>query len=257
MREILFVDDESNVLDGLRRMLRPMRRDWSMNFVDSGEAALEHISHEGCDVIVSDMRMPGMDGVELLGTVGQECPKAVRIALSGHAEMEMLLESVCAAHQYLAKPCDDETLKATIERACALRDLLSDERLTGLVTQLDSLPSLPTLYTEVTEELARSDSSLARAGEIIGKDVAMSAKVLQLVNSAFFGLRWPCRHSGPGGNRPRDGRLAWSGSQYQGLLRVRRSSQRARHRGTVETQLSYRRACSGHCQSRESEFENP
>ncbi|VAX16399.1 hypothetical protein MNBD_NITROSPINAE01-1578 [hydrothermal vent metagenome] len=185
---ILFVDDERDVLDGLKRMLRDMRKEWEMSFAESGEDALEFLANTPCDVVVSDMRMPGMDGPQLLSEVLKRHPNIVRIVLSGHSDKEMILKSVGAAHQYLAKPCDAETLKAVVEQACALRDLLADDSLQGVVSQLASLPSLPTLYFELIEELKSPDSSMNRIGKIISKDVSMSAKILQLVNSAFFGM---------------------------------------------------------------------
>jgi HD-like signal output (HDOD) protein len=188
MKQIIFVDDEPNVLAGLRRMLRPLRHEWSMDFVEDPLQALTRLASHHYDVIVSDIRMPGLDGVELLKMVKARYPNAIRIALSGHADMEMCLESARAAHQYLSKPCDSDSLKSTIDRAFSLQDLLTNERLVSLVSGLDSLPSLPHLYTEILDELGSSNGTMKRVGEIISKDVAMTAKVLQMVNSAFFGL---------------------------------------------------------------------
>lgn len=189
MVSILFVDDESLVLSGLRRMLRPMRHEWEMNFVESGKEALEWLESNPCDVVVSDMRMPQMDGAKLLGEIREKYPRIIRLALSGHSEMQLLLESVRATHQFLAKPCDAETLKSTIERAIALRELLEDGKLSTLISQIDSLPSLPSLYMEIMNEISSSDSSMVRVGDIISHDVGMTAKILQIVNSAFFGLK--------------------------------------------------------------------
>jgi HD-like signal output (HDOD) protein len=100
----------------------------------------------------------------------------------------MILRSVGATHQFLAKPCDAETLKHTITRACMLRELLANEHLKQLVAGLRTLPSLPTLYLEVIEVAQAPDGSLEHIGKIVERDVGMSAKILQLVNSAFFGL---------------------------------------------------------------------
>ncbi|MCK4546250.1 MAG: HDOD domain-containing protein [Candidatus Eisenbacteria sp.] len=190
-RRILFVDDEPNVLEGLRRMLRPMRREWDMLFTEGGEQALDILGSEPCDVVVSDMRMPGMDGARLLSRVAREYPRTVRIVLSGHSDKELIMESVRTAHQYLSKPCNADVLKATVARACALRDLLENESLKGIVSRMDTLPSLPSLYAELMEELQSPEASTRRVGEIVSRDVGMSAKILQMVNSAFFGL---CEH---------------------------------------------------------------
>ena len=189
MNRILFIDDEPNVLDGLRRMLRPMRKEWEMTFAPGGEEALAALAEKHFDVVVSDMRMPGMDGAQLLSEVKRRYPQIVRIVLSGHSEQEMVLRSIGPAHQYLAKPCDPERLRDVITRACALRDLLVEDSLRKLVSQMSTIPSLPQTYTEIIEELQSPDASIKRIGQIVSKDVGMTAKVLQLVNSAFFGLR--------------------------------------------------------------------
>jgi HD-like signal output (HDOD) protein len=196
MKRVLFVDDDSNVLQGLRRTLRGMRHEWEMRFVEEGREALRILSEGPYDVVVSDMRMPGMDGAELLEEVMRRHPHIVRIILSGHSDHELIMKSVRPAHQYLSKPCDAETLKSAVSRAFALRDLLTNESLKQAVSRIDALPSLPSLYQEIVAELKSSDSSLQKVGEIISKDVGMTAKILQLVNSAFFGL--PRQVANPG-----------------------------------------------------------
>lgn len=188
---ILFVDDEPKVLAGLRRMLHTMRDEWDMEFVTSGPEALAAIEKRPFDVVVSDMRMPGMDGAELLNEVRTRCPTAVRLILSGHSDREMTLKSLGPTHQFLAKPCDAEALKETVSRACMLRDLLADQRLAGVVARTRTLPSLPELYAKLIQVLESPEGSLREVAEIISSDVGMAAKVLQLVNSAFFGLRHP------------------------------------------------------------------
>lgn len=187
-RKILFVDDEPNVLQGLKRMLRGMRNEWDMVFAESGEEALRILEGDAFEVVVTDMRMPGMHGAELLKKIQKKFPEIVRIVLSGHSDQELILKSVRTAHQYLSKPCDAETLKNTMSRACALRELLQDETLKQVVSNIDTLPSLPKLYQEIMEELQSEDASMDRIAEIISRDVGMSAKILQMVNSAFFAL---------------------------------------------------------------------
>jgi len=188
MKKILFVDDEPSVLQGLQRMLYGMRGEWDTSFAGSGPEALDLLERERFDVIVSDMRMPGMDGAELLAEVRERYPHIVRIVLSGYSDQETILRSVAAAHQYLSKPCDVATLKSTISRACSLRALLSNESIQRCISTLKSLPSLPALYTTLLEELRSSSCSIARVGEVMSSDMGMAAKVLQLVNSAFFGV---------------------------------------------------------------------
>jgi len=140
------------------------------------------------DVIVSDMRMPEMDGATLLGIVKDEHPRTVRIVLSGHSEMEATLRTLAVAHQFLHKPCDAYTLEKTVERACDLQLLTGDEGIRKVVGSLQRLPSLPTVYAALQRSLADEKSGAKDVARIIEQDIGMSAKVLQLVNSAFFGL---------------------------------------------------------------------
>jgi HD-like signal output (HDOD) protein len=191
MKQLLFVDDEPKVLDGLKRSLRPMREEWNMSFVASGAEALQALEQAPFDVIVSDMRMPVMDGAQLLNEVRQRFPQVVRIVLSGHSDIELVYQSIAATHQYLDKPCETELLKATVMRACALRDLLGSDSLRQLVTGMQQIPSQPTLYAEIRKEAESKTASIKAIGAIISKDMGMTAKILQLVNSAYFGLRGP------------------------------------------------------------------
>lgn len=187
-KSILFVDDEPNILSGLKRTLRSLRDDKELHFVEGGPAALEFLAAQAVDVIVSDMRMPGMDGAKLLTIIQQEYPHIIRIMLTGQADEESILRTVGIVHQFIAKPSDPETLKQVLERACALQDILQNEHLQSLVASVGTLPSLPSLYARLQRKLKEPDSSLAEIGEIIAQDLAMSAKVLQLVNSPFFGF---------------------------------------------------------------------
>ena len=187
-RRILFVDDEPMVLNGLQRTLRKMRRDWDMTFAASGREALDVLGKKPMDVIVSDLRMPEMDGGRLLAEVKKQHPHVVRIILSGQLDQEMTLKSVQLAHQSLSKPCDAEVLKHTLAKLFALRDFLSDESIKSIISQIESLPSMPSIYTEIVTEMQSEDPAIKKVGEIISKDLSMTAKILQMVNSAFFGL---------------------------------------------------------------------
>jgi putative nucleotidyltransferase with HDIG domain len=187
-KRILFVDDEPMVLKGLQRTLRKMRNEWDMAFTASGKEALDILGQQPMDVIVSDLKMPEMDGMQLLTEVRAQYPQVVRIILSGHLEHEMTLRSVQYAHQNLSKPCDAKILKQTLAKLFALRDILADESVKKIVSQIESLPSLPSIYSEIIEEMHSEDPSIKKVGEIIGKDLSMTAKILQVVNSVFFGL---------------------------------------------------------------------
>jgi putative nucleotidyltransferase with HDIG domain len=187
LKRILFVDDEPNILEGLQDLLRKYRREMEMVFASGGEAALNELRSRPFDVVVSDMRMPQMDGATFLQKVKDEYPDVIRIVLSGHAERSAVFNALPVSHQFLSKPCDAETLCRVIERSCRLRAVLLDESLRKQIGDIDKLPSLPRVYQELMEAMASPDVSGATIARIIEQDSAMSAKVLQLVNSACFG----------------------------------------------------------------------
>jgi putative nucleotidyltransferase with HDIG domain len=188
MKRILFVDDEPKILEGLQRTLRAQRHEWEVAFASSGDTALTMLAAAPFDVVVSDMRMPGMDGAALLETVRQQYPNILRIILSGYTEMEASLRAVPVAHQFLLKPCDPDTLRDAIERATSLVAVLNSKMMASLVGSMQELPSLPRTYMELRKALADPETPIDRVVRIVEKDVAISAKILQLVNSAFFGL---------------------------------------------------------------------
>jgi len=188
-KRLLFVDDEPMVLDGLRRALWSMRGEWEMKFVSNGVAALEVLDREPFDAIVSDMRMPLMDGVQLLEKVKERHGGLLRIVLSGQSSKEAVLRSVAPAHQFLSKPCNLQELKDRLNQAFSSRDLLSNQALASIVSRMRSIPSLPALYNDLTTALQSESTSLGQIEEIISKDVGMAAKILQLANSAFIAVR--------------------------------------------------------------------
>ena len=187
-RQILFVDDEPEYLTLLQGILQPTEPGWDMKFANGGIEALEMMSRSRFDVVVTDMCMPEMDGAELLQEIMRRSPQTMRIIVSGRLDRENILRLTIPTHQCLAKPIDPEHLKHTLRRICALRDLLANETLRRLVTQLSLLPTVPTIYLELVRELQVTSPSLERATAVISRDPAMTAKILQLVNSAFFGL---------------------------------------------------------------------
>lgn len=187
-RRILFVDDDPNILSGIRRSLRSMRDAFDLHFAESGRDALEMMGGSPFDVVVSDMRMPGMDGAEFLEKVQELYPCTIRIMLTGQADQNSILRTVGVVHQFLEKPSTPDILKSVLIRASALYGLLADDKMKGVVSQIESLPSLPDIYARLQRAMVTPDVSVDQVAAIIEQDMAMSAKVLQLVNSAFFGL---------------------------------------------------------------------
>jgi HD-like signal output (HDOD) protein len=188
LKRILFVDDDANVLTGLRNVLRTKRREWDMVFAIGPEEALANLAKGSFDVVVSDMRMPRMDGATLLGKVKEMQPWAVRMILSGQTELESAMKSVFVAHMFLSKPCDPALLQSVVDRACRLNAILCSDELRATAGKVQMLPTAPKTYVALNGALAVPTCSVAAIVQIIERDVGLSAKLLQLVNSAFFGL---------------------------------------------------------------------
>src|SRR5262245_56056772 len=112
-KRILFVDDDPAVLTALANVLRRDRDRWDMVFAVGGEAGLDELRKAAFDAVVSDMRMPGLDGAQLFETVARESPATVRIMLSG-SDCEDALTHV---DELLSKPCSARRLRETLDRA--------------------------------------------------------------------------------------------------------------------------------------------
>lgn len=185
---ILFVDDEQAILDSIHRAFRKYKSEWNLYFVDNAKSALEYCAKNSVDVVVTDMCMPEMDGAELLQKLRKDFPDTIRIVLTGHADQDMILRTVMSAHQYLTKPYQNDLLKSQIGESLKLRQLL-DGDIREIVSNTHHLPSLPSLYQEILTCLESKSVSLEQITDIIIKDIAMSAKILHIINSAFFGMR--------------------------------------------------------------------
>jgi HD-like signal output (HDOD) protein len=188
LKRILFVDDESKILDGLRRMMYAERKRWNTQFAQGGEAALRAFEESSFDVVVSDMRMPSMDGATLLSQIRDRYPGTARIILSGYSEGSLTSRTLSVAHRFLAKPCNVAELRSALECVFALQEVLAVPEIRAVVSGIGELPSLSSTYISLTQAVKDPNSSIHHVAEIIAHDLAMSAKVLQLVNSAFYGL---------------------------------------------------------------------
>src|SRR5689334_11486068 len=190
-KRILFVDDDPAILTGLQNLLFRDRKRWDMVFALGGEAALDEIRKEPFDIVVSDMRMPGVDGEMLLNAIKEECPSTVRILLSGYADRETIARSLPVLHQLLSKPCDAKTLRGAIERSLGGANVDRDARIRQVIGSIDKLPTPPDVYFQLTNLMRLATASTADVAEVVSRDPALSAKVLQLVNSPYFGIAQP------------------------------------------------------------------
>ena len=127
-RTLLLVDDEDNIVAALRRLLRS--EGWLVLSATSAEQALQLMARHEVDVILSDQRMPGMTGVELLRRAKQLYPDTIRLVLSGYTELQSITDAINegAIYKFLAKPWDDEQLRAHLREAFALKEMVDQNR---------------------------------------------------------------------------------------------------------------------------------
>ncbi len=193
MPRILFVDDEPHIIQSLRRALHSTSREWQLHFAGSGSEALDLMQRAAAadqpiDLIVSDMRMPEMNGAELLQQVSRRFPSTIRFILSGHSDQDLLLHVIGSTHQFLSKPCEVDVLKQAIKRAFVLRRSLKSAAIVKVLANVRTLPTPGPLYQSICEALQRPMASLEQIGELIAQDPTISSQILHLANSAFFGL---------------------------------------------------------------------
>ncbi len=188
LKRVLFVDDERDMLESLRDALDLYRRVWLMRFAISGAEALAELESEPADVIVSDIQMPGMDGAALLARVQERYPATIRLVLSGYANSRVVARAATVAHRILAKPCDVDELGIVIERSFALHELTEQAEQYRIMAAATTLPSAPGLYMEISQVIADPNTGPDDVAAVIERDTAMTAKLLQLANCAFFGV---------------------------------------------------------------------
>jgi len=134
----LFVDDDLNVLLGLGRTMRVVEKEWQVVTASSGVEALKMMGQAPADVVVSDMQMPGMDGIELLANISKQYPNTIRFILSGYEQSADALRAANFAHRFLAKPIEVTEIATIIKQTLALREELNSYRLRQMVTQIES-----------------------------------------------------------------------------------------------------------------------
>lgn len=186
---LLFVDDEAEILAGLRRTLFDLDDTWDAEFTSSGPEALAALERRPADVVVSDMRMPGMDGVALLERVQQLYPNSIRMVLSGQTDERSAIRALRIAHQFLAKPFDANAFLGLIKQTAQVMQLMHDDNMRQLIGNLSKLPPIPALYRELSLALQNPETTTNDIMRLVQEDPTMTVRLLRMANSAFFARR--------------------------------------------------------------------
>jgi HD-like signal output (HDOD) protein len=187
MKRILFVEDNEVLLE-LYGMMLNSQKQWQTSVAPDGETALKLLEQGPFDVVASDMQMPGMSGIQLLAKVRDLYPQTSRIIISGVTDQAEAADSLHCTHLFIPKPFDIGTLRTTLDRITSLDAFLKNDKLRGLASRMRTLPSFPTLYLEIIREIESPHSSIENISKIVAKDPGITAKILQVANSAAIGL---------------------------------------------------------------------
>lgn len=184
---IVFVDDEPNILQGLKRYTRTRRNVWDMHFFERAGDAAALATSEHVDVVVSDMRMPEINGADLLEQISSTAPGTIRFILSGEAELKQTYRTVGRSHRFLAKPCDPDGLVKSIEEVLELRAKLGEDVTKDGLPVFDHLCSPSDVFDELALILDGEEPSINEVLQLVRRDPNLTIRILQLANSGYFG----------------------------------------------------------------------
>lgn len=186
-RRILVVDPNRDVFESLSLVLSVASGRWQVDHAPSGESALEALAAQPADVVIADEHLGGMDGVVLLTQVRDRHPTTIRMILTEAATSQRPTVAAIVAHRMLARPADVGELDIAIRRSCALHKLTGQAEAYRQTMAAAALPSRPGVYTELNRVLSDPRWQPGQVSAVVERDVALSAKVLQLANSALYG----------------------------------------------------------------------
>ncbi len=186
---ILFVDDENEVLDGYKRIFFRLKDTMNLFFSLSAENALDIINANKIDILITDLYMPNMDGLELAYKVKNSNPEIIRMLLTGTNDSNKGIHASGAIHQLLAKPIEPKDLIEIVLKAVNLRKEINSSKVVSVINGIGFIPVLPDIVMRIEKELLETEVDLQKISAIISEDTAIVAKVLQLVNSSFVGIK--------------------------------------------------------------------
>lgn len=186
MKKLLFVDDEVQILKSFRRVF--IDTDYEVITANSGVEALDILEKTSVDLIISDMRMPEIDGYDLLLKVKQLYPKTSRIILSGYSDEKVVFKALRnnIAKVYMFKPWSNDEIVVTINNLFTTLESIKNNNLLSLLNTLEHLPTIPGKYLEIIDLIER-DANIEQISDLIETDPAIASEILHVANSAYYG----------------------------------------------------------------------
>lgn len=187
-KSIIFVDDEKQILKALNRLF--MDSGYTVFMAESGEQALDILGRDEIDMIITDMRMPAMDGYQLLKAVKEKYPSVLRLILSGYTDEEIVFRALRQnlAKLYIFKPWDNSELMTAVDKVFETERIIEDKSLSVLINNLEELPMITGTYNRLCS-LIEQEAEIKKISAVIEEDQSVAAKVLHIANSAFYGVK--------------------------------------------------------------------
>jgi putative nucleotidyltransferase with HDIG domain len=185
---ILLVADEPRDLAALKALVSEAAPDRGIHTAVSSKEGLAILSKEDFEVVFADLAAGPEVAAQFLQEVWKERPRTVRFLLARGLTPDLMVTCALGSHHFLQKPLDAVTIASSLSRADAINQYVRNDRIQSLVSRMRTLPSRPSLYLEVMRELRSPTASAATVGELVEKDLAISTKLIQVVNSAFYGM---------------------------------------------------------------------
>lgn len=187
-KRILVIDHQLDDLRAIAEELTSTHPDWQVDATGKMPAALQLLDAKRYDGILAVSNFVGQEPHHLLKQSRERCPNALRFALENQSASDSNQTTLEIAHQLFSKPMDAPAIRKKMERSLALNDALGNDHLRLVVAQIRQLPTLPDIYLRFLDETRKSLPSIERLADIIQSDISLCSKLLQLANSAYFGV---------------------------------------------------------------------
>ncbi len=186
---ILFIENDQQIIKELVKNVIPLQEQWDIFFAETGEGALQILANNSIDFVFSNPSIVSTNGENILSEIRKIFPETIRFALVPNLEHQTIAKVSQLVHQFFTPPYTTENIRERIERTNNLQKNLKNPALVDLVKNTTVLPSLPEIYIQIEQEILKPDFSIQKIAALISKDPNLTAKILQIVNSAFFGAQ--------------------------------------------------------------------
>lgn len=186
-KRVLFVDDNQKYLDTYR-MVFCRTDEWSCYYASDVLAAIDYLNYVEVDIIVVDLTLPLFDGSQILEYVKSRFPSIIRIIFTDCKDINAHLKVVKLAHQFYSKTMEIGKIEQVIQEIYSLHRIIISDKARRILSQVDTIPSLPDIFFELRKHLMDHDCSIRDVGKMIATDVGLTATILKIVNSAYFGV---------------------------------------------------------------------